>query len=123
MVTDGDVTIKNKVKDFLRGATPPRIKRRSRDSFFLANIAIVALVALTAISYRPSGAASHANRPDEDARVVIEREPASGAPFRYPIISAVKVVLESGAEIYLEERTAAMLGVVKFAKTDAGNAI
>lgn len=122
MVTDGEVLTKNKVKELLRSATPPRGKRWKRDSFFFAGIAIVALVALTAISYRPSEAMNRALRPhtlEETGSVLAtaEREPLTVT--QYPLTTVVKVVLESGAELYLEHRTAAMLGAVKLTKAEA----
>lgn len=125
MITDGDVLTKNKVKELLRNSTEPKTpkgKRRGRETFFVANIAIVALVALTAISYGPSSATIRAIDAvsEEDASATIERESASGEPIRYPLISTVKVVLESGNEFYLDERTAAMLGAIKLASVGTG---
>lgn len=125
MVTDGDALTKNKVKELLRSATESKPKRWRRESFFLASIAIVALVALTAISHKPSGADSRAihfsatDEPAEAPPASIEREPMLVSVTRYPLITIVKVVFDSGAEYYLEYRTAAMLGAVKLARADA----
>jgi len=126
MVMDGEVLTKNKVKELLRsatGANTQKGKRRRRDSFFLASIAIVALVALTAISYRPSEAMNRAVQPSVPEEIsiapaIIEREPVTVT--RYPLTTVVKVVFESGAELYFEYRTAAMLGAVKLAQADLG---
>lgn len=126
MVIDGDVLTKNKVKELLRNSTEPKApkgKRRGRETFFLASIAIVALVALTAISYRPSEAVNHAIQPSSpeeisSAPAAVERDPASNTVTRYPLTTVVKVMFESGAELYLEYRTAAMLGAVRLARSD-----
>lgn len=127
MVTDGDVLTKNKVKELLRSATEPKTKnkRRGRDSFFLTSIAIVALVSLTAISYRPSEAVSRAIQPSapeeiSSAPAAIERDPAPNTVTRYPLTTVVKVVFDSGAELYFEYRTAAMFGAVKLAQAEVG---
>lgn len=112
MVTDGDVAIKNRVKEFLRGAAAPKVKRHGRDSFFFSGIAVIALVSLTAISYRPSGSGGNVR---EDISPPILRFPSAD---RFPLAYSVRVVLTPGREFYLDERTAAMLGVIRTARAD-----
>lgn len=120
MVTDGEAITKNKVKELLRSATPPKGKRWGRERFLLASIAIVAL---TAISYRPAdigGRMFPPRGPEEIARApaTFEYGQAQDNVVRYPLTTVVKVALGSGDELYLEYRTAAMLGAVRLAKAD-----
>lgn len=127
MYTGGNDSTKNRIKELLSGATTRgthgamKIGRRTRDAFFLTSTAIVALVALTAISYRPSSVVAESRGVISDAH----EENAASAPasldaIRYSLRSVVRVVLESGYEFYLDERTAAMLGAIKLTRADAG---
>lgn len=124
MVIDGDVLTKNKVKELLRNSTEPKApkgKRRGRETFFVANIAIVALVALTAISYRPSLSVDRGidlTQRAEDGDSTFARDAESSTVIRYPLTTAVKVILPAGDEVYFEYRTAAMLGALKMTKEE-----
>jgi hypothetical protein len=125
MYTGGSESTKNKIKELLSSATTRsahgavKIGQRTRDAFFLTSTAIVALVALTAISYRPSSGVAESRDVSSDAREEsIAPVTASLDAIRYPLRSVVRVVLESGYEFYLDERTAAMLGAVRLARAD-----
>ncbi len=124
MHTGGSDSTKNRIKEILSGATSGasvrgaqgamKIGRRTRDAFFITSTAIVALVALTAISYRPSNVAADARGINNDMHEEsVAHTPVSlnMVPLRY----AVRVVLESGNAFYFDERTAAMFGAVKLA--------
>lgn len=127
MYMGGSDSTKNKIKEILSGATSNattrgahgvmKIGRRTRDAFFITSTAIVALVSLTAISYRPSGVAADARDVASDVR----EESVAHAPVSLnmvPLRYAVRVVFESGLELYFDERTAAMLGAVRLAGGD-----
>lgn len=126
MYTGGSDSTKNKIKELLSSATTRsaqgsavKIGRRTRDAFFLTSTAIVALVALTAISYRPSGAATESRGISGDTyEEGVAPSAVSLDAIRYPLRNVVRVVLESGYEFYLDERTAAILGAVKAARID-----
>lgn len=127
MYTGGSDSTKNKIKEILSGATSSapvrgahgamKIGRRTRDAFFVTSTAIVALVALTAISYRPSGVAADAHGINSDTHEE-SIAPALVSLNMVPLRYAVRVVLESGNVFYFDERTAAMLGAVRLASGD-----
>ncbi len=127
---DNDSTRGNRIKELLGGATTRSAAKNGRDdcmdaggraasgtaagAFFITSTAIVALVSLTAISYRPSGVVADARDVTSDVR----EESIAPAPVSLnmvPLRYAVRVVLESGNVFYFDERTAAMLGAVKLA--------
>lgn len=129
MNTGGSDSTKNKIKEILSGAASSapvrgaqgamKIGRRSRDAFFVTSIAIVALVALTAISYRPSHVAAEAHSVNSDTREEsVAPAQTSLDMIRLPLTYAIRVVLESGNVFYFDERTAAMLGAVRLASGD-----
>jgi hypothetical protein len=132
MYAGGNDSTKNKIKEILSGAAnnvttrgaqgSMKIGRRTRDAFFITSTAIVALVALTAISYRPAGVVADARDVASDVREEsVAPAPVTFDAVRYPLTYVVRVVLASGNEVYLDERTAAMLGAVKFANADVIN--